>query len=97
MAHNIYAIRKAILADLKACASAPIKADELAEISVRPALKYSDKSAVINEFHELKLQGYIEPIPGFNGEYCKISKKGLEQCSVEFPQDTFVHGPGAIH
>lgn len=100
MDHNIYAIRKAILADLKACASgssaAPITAAELAEISVRPAIRHSSREAVVSEFNELKLQGYIESISGFGGEYCRISKKGLEQCSTEFPQDTFVYGPGAI-
>ncbi len=93
---KIYAIRKAILRDLKRYVGAPITAAELIEISIEPAIRYADKAAALEQFGELKQHGYIEPIPAFGGEYCEISVTGLRQLSPEFPQDPFVHGPGAV-
>lgn len=90
-----YALRRAILRELKRFAGVPVTATELAEISPEPAIRHAVPENVAAEWDELKNMGYLEPIAGFGGAYCKITRRGLEQLSIEFPQDPFVHGPGA--
>ena len=93
---NIYAIRKAILRALKEYAGAPITVEELISLCPSAEIRLADKNNVRVQWAELKNFKYIEPIQGFGGEYCGISQKGLEQLSLEFTQDFFIHGPGAI-
>jgi hypothetical protein len=73
-----------------------ITVEQLIELRGNAALQCASADDIRKEFAELKKFGYIEALQGFNGQYCKISPKGLEQLSIEFPQDYFVHGPGAI-
>jgi hypothetical protein len=91
-----YAIRKAILEELKAYKKAPITCDEMAEISIKAALRFAQPDEVQNEWNELANMGYIAPRSGFGGKYFEITEKGLRQLSPEFPQDEFIYGPGAI-
>lgn len=101
---NIYAIRKGILKAMKGIARggnaedpAAVMCDDLINLQISPELMYASPEDIRQEWRELKSYGYIEQaIPGFEGKYCKISRKGLEQLSIEFPQDYFIHGPGAI-
>lgn len=91
-----YAIRKAILRCLKCFIDKPVTLRDLIEISPDASIRLSDDGDVSNEWNELKNHKYIEAIPGFEGKYCRISEKGLQQLSIEFSQDVFIHGPGAI-
>ena len=93
---NIYAIRKAILRALKEYSGAPITCEELIALCPSAEIRLAEKNHVRVQWAELKNFQYIQPIQGFGGEYCQISQKGLEQLSTEFPQDFFIHGPGAI-
>lgn len=100
---NIYAIRRGILRSLKECvvggninAAAPMTADELIQLAPNTEIRFAAPEDVRAEWQELKNFGYIEPISGFGGAYCRISQKGLEQLSIEFDQDYFIHGPAAI-
>lgn len=95
---NIYAIRCAILSDLKHAAvkSAPLTVDDLIAISCAAPVRFAEPAVVTEQWNELKLNGYIEPVPGFGGKYCRITEKGIKQLSIEFAQDTFIHGPGAV-
>ena len=90
-------IRQAILADLKLYAGAPLPVEDLIAISEQPAIRLcSDPDAVKREWNELRELGYIEPIPGYGGRYCRIAAKGRQQLLPDFPQDAFIHGPGAL-
>ncbi len=99
---NVYTIRKGILKALKECAvggihsAIPMPVNELITLHPNPELMYAAPEDIRMEWQELKNFGYIEPIQGYEGAYCKISKKGLEQLSIEFDQDYFIHGPSAI-
>ena len=90
-----HAIRLAILRDLRCLTGAPITCRELAEISDEPALHYNDLAPVEREWRELCALGYIEAVPGFGGHYCRLTPKGRQQLLPDFPQDPFIHGPGA--
>jgi hypothetical protein len=102
MMKNIYAIRKGILKGLKEYAAGgihsavPMPVEDLIVLHGNPELMYAAAEDIRVEWQELKNFGYIEPIQGYEGKYCKISKKGLEQLSIEFDQDYFIHGPSAI-
>lgn len=87
-------IRQAILRELKAAGGAPLKWSELAELATEPAL-LRDIAAGEQEWDKLKMMGYIEAVPGFGGEYCRITVRGLQQSEPEFVQDAFIWGPGA--
>jgi len=91
-----HAIRQAILRDLKIYTGAPIRGDELIQISQEPALRHADPVKALTEFEELKSLGYIEAVPGYRGQYCQISNKGRQQLLDDFPQDSFIWGPGAL-
>lgn len=93
---NIYSLRKAILRALKDYSGAPITCDELIKLCPSAEIRLADSGNVRVQWAELKRFKYIQPIPAFEGEYCEITEKGLQQCSPEFPQDPFIHGPGAI-
>ena len=90
-----HAIRQAILRDLKLYTGAPIRGDELIQISQEPALRHAAPVNALAEFEDLKSLGYIEAVPGYRGKYCQISEKGRQQLLDDFPQDAFVWGPGA--
>jgi len=94
MSERIYMIRLEILKQLKRFKTAPVTAAQLYDYSMP---KFLAKEEVLEQWDELKLEGYIAPRSGFNGEYCIITEKGLHQLAPEFPQDEFIHGPGAIH
>lgn len=91
-----HAIRQAILRDLKLYTGAPIRADDLAQISQEPAIRHAELGKVVAEFEEMKALGYIESVPGYGGRYCQLSAKGRQQLLDDFPQDPFIWGPGAI-
>lgn len=93
---QVYPVRRAILREMKSYEGAPVTAAQLAESTLHPALKRAGSAAVAEQWTELRLYGYIESIEGFGGLYCRITEKGLRQLSVEFAQDPFIHGPGAI-
>ncbi len=98
MAENdlrVYAIRRAILRELKRFRGAPVTAAELYEDTPNVTLKVAKAETVAEQWAELQSFGYIEPVPGFGGEYCRITERGLQQVSPEFAPDPFVHGPGA--
>ena len=91
----VYPIRQAILRDFKLYNGTPTTASELASISCEPAI-VRDRSKAVIEINELRLLGYLEPISGFGGDYLRITERGLQQLSREFPQDAFIYGPGAV-
>jgi len=90
-----HAIRQAILRDMKLYTAAPIMAEELIAISQEPALRHADPGKALAEFEELKAFGYIEAVPGYRGKYCQITERGRQQLLYDFPQDSFIWGPGA--
>ena len=92
---NVYAIRRAILETLASYTGSPITAVELVDISPKPAIIHHEKEDCLKEFGLLKQFGYIEAVPGFGGQQCRLAKKGLQQLQPEFPQDSFVWGPDA--
>jgi hypothetical protein len=100
---KVYPIRRGILrflnenvidGDLNNVAYCTV--EQLLDLRGNVALKCASADDIRREFAELKKFGYIEALEGFNGAYCKISRKGLEQLSVEFSQDFFIHGPMAM-
>ncbi len=91
-----HAIRQAILRDMKLYTGAPIRGDELIQISQEPALRHADPKQALAEFEELKALGYIEAVPGYHGQYCQLGEKGRKQLLEDFPQDSFIWGPGAV-
>lgn len=93
---NLYTLRKAILTEMKRASGAPLTVADLANNAPHPAIRHCDLELLIEQFNELKTMGYLEPISAFGGEYCKISVTGLRQLAPEFPQDSFIHGPGAV-
>ena len=95
---NVYSIRKAILADMKRARAkhAPMTVDDLRTVSCESAIELSEPAEVAAQWTELELNGYLEPFPGFGGKYLIITEKGLNQLSIEFPQDVFIHGPRAV-
>ncbi len=99
---KIYAIRRAILQELKNVAAfgrisaAPMDVDTLIEQKSNTTLMYTPPEIIREQWNELKAFGYIEAIPGYGGIFCTVSQKGREQLSIEFPQDYFIHGPGAL-
>ncbi len=96
MNNNVYTARRGILKALKEASSCRMTAEVLVELKLNTELMYAPAEMIREEWQNLKAHGYIEAIPGFNGEYCEITKVGLEQLSIEFPQHPFIHGPGAI-
>lgn len=92
---NVYAIRRALLRDFKSYLGAPITAAELVDISLQPPVA-ADRPQAQEEAAELKAMGYIEAIPGWNGEYLRITERGLKQLAPEFPRDPFIYGPAAM-
>lgn len=95
MSVNIYGIRQALLRELKEQRGAPMRFGDVLAVSAEPALAYPVRDLVLGEWENLRLFGYIEPIAGFGGEYCRLAEKGLRQLSPEFPQDVYIWGPGA--
>ncbi|MCX6984795.1 MAG: hypothetical protein NT118_08615 [Lentisphaerae bacterium] len=100
---KVYPIRRGILRALDEAVidgdinnAAPMTVDFVIEIRANAALKCSSQDDIRKEWANLKNFGYIEAMPGFNGQYCKISQKGREQLNIEFPQDFYIHGPAAI-
>jgi hypothetical protein len=96
MIKNTYAIRRAILEALKEYKGAPLMASEFIACCPNSVIRLNKPEDVQEEWKNLKLHGYIQPIQGFGGEYCEISKSGLQQIEPEFDQDFFIHGPSAI-
>ena len=99
---NVYSIRRGILKALKECAlggeatAMPMSVDELIGKITIPELMYVAPENIVDEWQQLRDLGYIEPIPGYGGVYCKIGMKGLAQLTIGVPQDYFIHGPSAI-
>ena len=91
---QIYAIRQALLRDYKRYVAAPVTPSELVEISYERAI-VADWDQALEECYELKLMGYLEPVPGFGGEYLRITRNGLCQVAPEFGRDPYIWGPGA--
>ena len=91
----VYPIRQAVLRDFKLYNGTPTTARELAAISCEPAI-IRDRERAVVEINELRLLGYLEPISGFGGEHLRITERGLQQLSREFPQDAFIYGPAAV-
>lgn len=91
---SVYAIRRALLRDFKEYLGAPIPAKELVDISLQPPI-VADRPQALQEAAELLAMGYIEAIPGWNGEYLRITERGLKQLAPEFPRDPFIYGPAA--
>ena len=90
-----YPVRQAILRDMKAARSAPLCADDLPQISAEPAILNAPEGVPQAEFRALQEMGFLCPVPGFGGKYCRISEKGRRQLAPEYPQDPFVWGPSA--
>lgn len=90
----VYPIRQSLLRDFKVYAGTPVTAAELVAISYRPAIVL-DRAAAALQCEELRLMGYVEAIPGFGGEYLRITRAGLQQLSPEWPRDPFIWGPAA--
>ena len=93
---NIYTIRKAILKALNEYTRTPITCDDLIELRPNAGLQLADANQIRVQWAELKNFKYIAAIPAFEGKYCEITDKDKEQLSIEFSQDAFIHGPGAI-
>ena len=93
---NIYTLRKAILHEMRKAQGAPMTVAEFANIAPHPAIRHCDLDVLIEEWNKLKSFGYLAPIEGYGGEYCKITEAGLRQLEPEFSQDSFIHGPGAV-
>ena len=93
---NTYTLRKAILSEMRRAIGAPLTAVELANIAAHPAIRHADLDTFLAEFDNLKNLNYIAAIAGFGGQYCKITERGLQQLSIEYPQDSYIHGPGAL-
>lgn len=93
---NTYTLRQAILAALKAARGAPMTVTDLANVAPHPAIRHCDIERLIAEWNELEIYSFIAPIEGFGGAYCTITEKGLRQLAPEYPQDSFIHGPGAV-
>ena len=91
-----YAMRQALLRAMRDMHGAPVKAEELCEISQEAALRPLPLQEKVEGFRELAEMGYLAPIEGFGGQYFRITRKGLEQLLPEFPQDSFIWGPGAV-
>jgi hypothetical protein len=96
MIKNIYAIRRAILEALKQYKGSPLMISDFLSCCPTPVIRLNKPEDVKEEWNNLKLHGYIQPIEGFGGEYCEISKSGLQQIEPEFSQDFYIHGPSAI-
>lgn len=92
---NIYSLRPAILRDFKRFLGAPVAAEELAEISLEPAIIRAGKDTVAAECRELAGMGFLTPVAGFGGKYLQITEKGLKELAVEFDHSPFIYGPGA--
>lgn len=90
-----YQIRKHILRALKQYAPAPCCWSDLMDYPgfslIRPKPEELEQ-----EWKNLEQMGYIRAKEGFEGEYCEITTKGLEQVNPEFKKDPFVHGARAL-
>ncbi|MDD5484076.1 MAG: hypothetical protein PHP98_10600 [Kiritimatiellae bacterium] len=87
-----YQIRKTILKALGEYSGAPCSVDDVADYPAFALIRPSQRE-IEAEWRQLKNFGYIEPCEGFDGQYCRITQKGLEQVNVEFKKDPFIHGP----
>ncbi|MPN38290.1 hypothetical protein SDC9_185814 [bioreactor metagenome] len=56
---------------------------------------HAGQPAIVEQCEELRLQGFLAPIPAFAGAYLRITETGHQQLNPEFPQSPFVWGPGA--
>ncbi|MDD5698009.1 MAG: hypothetical protein PHH77_05285 [Victivallaceae bacterium] len=92
MDSKTYQIRKTILKALSEYGGTPCGVIDVADhpsfLLIKPSLP-----EIETEWKQLKAFGYIEPCHGFDGQYFRITEKGLEQVNVEFKKDPFIHGP----
>jgi hypothetical protein len=92
MGNKTYQIRKTILKALEEYGSAPCSVDDvLGHPSfglIRPEV-----SEVQEQWNKLEGFGFIAAVDGFDGKYCKITEKGLQQLNPEFKKDPFIWGP----
>jgi len=89
-----YQIRKNILKALSEYSGAPCTSEDVAGHPSFMLLKPSS-AEVAAEWKQLEAFDYITPCTGFDGQYCRITQKGLEQLNPEFKKEAFIHGPHA--
>jgi CTP-dependent riboflavin kinase len=89
-----YRIRKSILKALDEYSGTPCNVEDVADYPAFMRLKPSMEDLKA-EWDQLEKFGYIKPCEGFDGQYCRITEKGLKQLNPEFKKDSFVYGPHA--
>ena len=87
-----YRIRKSILKALDEYSGTPCCVDDVVDYPAFSLLKPS-RDELKAEWDQLEKFGYIAPCDGFDGQYCRITEKGLRQVNPEFQRDAFIHGP----
>ena len=92
MSANIYQLRRYILEALKEYNPTPCNAEAVQDYP-KFALLQAENDEIRTQWKELRAFGYIAPIEGFEGKYCRITDKGLQQLSPEFKKEPFIWGP----
>lgn len=97
--NRIYPLRRAMLRTFQRAEGVPLCANDLKQDEIQFLeldLRKSSLEEVQNQFALLKQHGYIAPIEGYNGEYCKLTEKGAQQLAIEFKKEPFIWGPQAL-
>lgn len=89
--HRIYALRRAMLKALEDNHPVPCNMDEIAS---HPGLRmrHPTREELVSELQNLISRKFVEPVPGSNGDYNRISASGLDQINQECDLDPFIWG-----
>lgn len=95
MESKVYHLRKGILLAFKFYGhDMPCNVGDIASYSRVSVLRLSEP-AIADQLQELAGMEFVESCPGFDGGFYKITRKGLEAISPEFPEPPFISGrPG---